>query len=114
MFSAASLNGWGRLSIRRFAIELSEFSRIDILTRPDSLSRDSPDESATGINVRAFPVVLQDRREVNLTMNFGACLAGGGFTPCRNGALLGSLKTRTLVNTRNCLPCSLQAGMPHQ
>src|SRR5262249_29085041 len=28
------------------------------------LSRDSPDESQTGINVRVFPALLQDRREV--------------------------------------------------
>src|SRR5215813_12908685 len=27
-------------------------------------NRDSPDESQTGINVRAFPALLQDRREV--------------------------------------------------
>jgi hypothetical protein len=27
-------------------------------------SRDSPDESQTGINVRVFPALLQDRREV--------------------------------------------------
>src|SRR6478609_10128309 len=27
-------------------------------------SRDSPDESPTGINVRVFPALLQDRREV--------------------------------------------------
>jgi hypothetical protein len=29
-----------------------------------SISRDSPDESQTGINVRVFPALLQDRREV--------------------------------------------------
>src|SRR5215813_780275 len=28
------------------------------------LLRDSPDESQTGINVRVFPALLQDRREV--------------------------------------------------
>jgi hypothetical protein len=28
------------------------------------LIRDSPDESQTGINVRVFPALLQDRREV--------------------------------------------------
>src|SRR6266576_748572 len=28
------------------------------------LSRDSPDESQTGINVRVFPALLQERREV--------------------------------------------------
>src|SRR5258707_2233705 len=28
------------------------------------LNRDSPDESQTGINVRVFPALLQDRREV--------------------------------------------------
>jgi hypothetical protein len=28
------------------------------------LTRDSPDESQTGINVRVFPALLQDRREV--------------------------------------------------
>ena len=28
------------------------------------LSRDSPDESQTSINVRVFPTLLQDRREV--------------------------------------------------
>ena len=27
-------------------------------------NRDSPDESQTGINVRVFPALLQDRREV--------------------------------------------------
>ena len=32
------------------------------------INRDSPDESQTGINVRAFPALLQDRREV-LTTN---------------------------------------------
>jgi hypothetical protein len=30
----------------------------------DGLTRDSPDESQTGINVRVFPALLQDRREV--------------------------------------------------
>jgi hypothetical protein len=29
-----------------------------------SFNRDSPDESQTGINVRVFPALLQDRREV--------------------------------------------------
>jgi hypothetical protein len=33
-------------------------------TRPHLFSRDSPDESQTGINVRVFPALLQDRREV--------------------------------------------------
>jgi hypothetical protein len=28
------------------------------------IDRDSPDESQTGINVRVFPALLQDRREV--------------------------------------------------
>jgi hypothetical protein len=31
---------------------------------PRPFSRDSPDESQTGINVRVFPALLQDRREV--------------------------------------------------
>jgi hypothetical protein len=30
----------------------------------ESLNRDSPDESQIGINVRVFPTLLQDRREV--------------------------------------------------
>src|SRR5262245_45181373 len=30
----------------------------------ETLSRDSPDESQTGINVRVFPAFLQDRRQV--------------------------------------------------
>jgi hypothetical protein len=30
----------------------------------DGVDRDSPDESQTGINVRVFPALLQDRREV--------------------------------------------------
>src|SRR5258708_8406896 len=30
----------------------------------DGFHRDSPDESQTGINIRVFPVLLQDRREV--------------------------------------------------
>ena len=34
----------------------------------DALNRDSPDESQTDINVRVFPALLQDRREV-LTAN---------------------------------------------
>jgi hypothetical protein len=29
-----------------------------------AFNRDSPDESQTGINVRVFPALLQDRREV--------------------------------------------------
>ena len=29
-----------------------------------AFDRDSPDESQTGINVRVFPALLQDRREV--------------------------------------------------
>src|SRR5215472_256054 len=36
-----------------------EWSRWNV-----SLSRYSPDESQTGINVRVFPVLLQDRRKV--------------------------------------------------
>src|SRR5262249_8005339 len=31
---------------------------------PTLFTRDSPDESQTGINVRVFPALLQDRREV--------------------------------------------------
>jgi len=33
------------------------------------LSRDPPDESQTGINVRVFPALLQDRREVLTATN---------------------------------------------
>jgi hypothetical protein len=32
--------------------------------RQQYIIRDSPDESQTGINVRVFPALLQDRREV--------------------------------------------------
>src|SRR5262245_42506767 len=32
--------------------------------RKTAANRDSPDESQTGINVRVFPALLQDRREV--------------------------------------------------
>jgi hypothetical protein len=32
-------------------------------------SRESPDESQTGINVRVFPALLQDRREVLTATN---------------------------------------------
>jgi class 3 adenylate cyclase len=45
---------------------LAEF--LQALVGPDPslapLNRDSPDESQTGINVRVFPALLQDRREV--------------------------------------------------
>jgi hypothetical protein len=34
------------------------------MTKPISPLRISPDESQTGINVRVFPALLQDRREV--------------------------------------------------
>ena len=37
---------------------------IDAAVRLGLLTRDSPDESQTGINVRVFPALLQDRREV--------------------------------------------------
>ena len=30
----------------------------------EAMNRDSPDESQTGINVRVFSALLQDRREV--------------------------------------------------
>src|SRR5262249_16104699 len=33
-------------------------------TSAPAITRDSPDESQTGINVRVFPALLQDRREV--------------------------------------------------
>jgi hypothetical protein len=46
-------------------------NRITVLVNPadapnteSTLSRDSPDESQTGINVRVFSALLQDRREV--------------------------------------------------
>src|SRR5262245_44680175 len=40
-------------------------SRKKTLARSTTnFSRDSPDESQTGINVRGFPALLQDRREV--------------------------------------------------
>jgi hypothetical protein len=32
--------------------------------KPKQLTRDSPDESQTGINVRVSPALLQDSREV--------------------------------------------------
>ena len=35
----------------------------------DPVVRDSPDESQTGINVRVFPALLQDRREVLTATN---------------------------------------------
>jgi hypothetical protein len=36
---------------------------------PMDICRDSPDESQTGINVRVFPALLQDRREVLTATN---------------------------------------------
>jgi hypothetical protein len=47
--------------------------------RPNAMSRDSPDESPTGINVRVFPALLQDRREVlTATSTSGNQNAGRG------------------------------------
>jgi hypothetical protein len=36
----------------------------DLARLLDDVIRDSPDESQNGINVRVFPALLQDRREV--------------------------------------------------
>ena len=45
----------------------------------DGLNRDSPDETPTGINVRVFPALLQDRREVlTATSTSGNPNAGRG------------------------------------
>jgi len=41
------------------------------------LNRDSPDESQTGINVRVFPALLQDRREVLTAINTSGNLNAG-------------------------------------
>src|SRR5262249_60985857 len=41
-----------------------QLASIDRITVVDVFVRDSPDESQTGINVRVFPALLQDRPEV--------------------------------------------------
>ena len=46
------------------------------------LSRDSPDESQTSINVRVFPTLLQDRREV-LTATSTSGKPRSPALPCR-------------------------------
>jgi|SRR5215471_14837741 hypothetical protein len=53
----------GLYSSQLCALGLScqETRALDVLPE---LSRDSPDESQTGINVRVFPALLQDRGEV--------------------------------------------------
>src|SRR5262245_10913104 len=49
-------------------IEFNSSSNTAIISSHSStvimINRDSPDESQTGINVRVFPALLQDRREV--------------------------------------------------
>src|SRR6266498_1250464 len=53
-------------------------SFVDVCSM-SALDRDSPDESPTGINVRVFPALLQDRREVlTATSTSGNPKAGRG------------------------------------
>src|SRR6516164_1383460 len=67
-----------------FIITISQLAHLGFgalgSLRPSSstaMNRDSPDESQTGINVRVFPALLQDRREVltatSTTGNPNAC-----------------------------------------
>src|SRR5215472_7444089 len=55
-----------RLPYRRPASPFTQpqLASIDRITVVDVFVRDSPDESQTGINVRVFPALLQDRPEV--------------------------------------------------
>jgi len=40
--------------------------RVLVATKPVDFSRDSPDDSQTGVNIRAFPAFPQDRREAQM------------------------------------------------
>jgi hypothetical protein len=63
------------------ASALTNFGNFTFVNAESSspLNRDSPDESPTGINVRAFPALLQDRRDVlTATSTSGNPNAGRG------------------------------------
>src|ERR1039458_3104822 len=68
------------------------------------LSRDSPDESQTGVNIRAFPAFPQDSREVRTATGASGSPNGGRgadlatFPP--SSALRISEKSQTGVNIR--------------
>jgi hypothetical protein len=48
----------------KYTVLICRLAKSDLHNCYGLLSRDSPDESQTGINVRVFPALLQDRREV--------------------------------------------------
>src|SRR5262249_56422012 len=54
--------GTKRIARASYPVKAVDIARAGSRGRP--LSRDSPDESQTGINVRVSPALLQDRREV--------------------------------------------------
>jgi hypothetical protein len=70
-------------------------------------SRDSPDESQTGINVRVFPALLQDRREVltatSISGNPNAWVVGGKAAHGRaaSPSQMGRFETQWLATDKN-------------
>jgi hypothetical protein len=58
--------------------ELAATALLDVLhVPPKHFSRDSPDESQTGVNIRAFPAFPQDSREVRTATGASGSPNGG-------------------------------------
>ena len=70
LIAPTGLSNWGAYDELTWPETVGKVPPLHVCDRvPFELIRDSPDESQTGINVRVFPALLQDRREVLTATN---------------------------------------------